>query len=318
MSKPVVFILDPYYADAIQRVKDSPAVDVIYRNEPRIEEWRSEAAALMIRSETRITASDLAEAKKLKVIVKQGVGVDNIDLDAAKKRGVVVCNTPALNSEAVAELTLGLAICVARRIGEFDRRIGRGEVIVRSQVLGQSLFQKTVGIIGMGNIAKIVAQKWIGAMDGRIIAYDPVVPKNAWPEIEHQRVEFLEDLLRQSDVVTLHVPLTSGTRNMIDKPQFDQMKGNAIFLNCARGGIVNEAALLNALTAKKIYGAALDAMESEPPTRAVYEHLLSHDNLIMTPHVGGNTVENQIRSGTAVADTVLAVLEGKDVPNRLV
>ena len=318
MSKDVVFVLDPYHQDALKKLDESPKVDYVYRDDPRSSNWREEAVAIMIRSETRVTATDLAQVRKLKVIVKQGVGVDNIDLDAAREYGIQVCNTPALNSESVAELTVTLALCIARRVAELDRRIRGGEAIVRSTALGISLFRKTIGIIGMGNIGRVVAQKWVAAMDGRVIAYDPFAPEEAWPDIKHRRIQSLEELLIESDVVTLHVPLTSGTRSMIGKRQFELMKKNAILVNAARGGTVDESALLEALTAKKIYGAALDAMEIEPPTVEAYHQLLTNGNLIMLPHVGANTIENQIISGTAVAETVLAVLDGQDVPNRLV
>ncbi|KAK3055243.1 hypothetical protein LTR09_003796 [Extremus antarcticus] len=318
MSKPTVFVLDPYHSEALKKLQASPSVEAVLRDDARISQWRSEADALMIRSETRITAADLNEAKKLRVIVKQGVGVDNIDLEAAKERGVAVCNTPAMNSESVAELTIALALCIARRIAELDRRVRSGEAVNRSHVLGMSLYKKTIGVVGMGNIGKIVAKKWKAAMDGDIIAYDPFASEHAWTEIEHRRVTDLNDLLRDSDVISLHVPLTKGTKNMIRKPQFELMKSSAILLNCARGGIVDEDALLNALSEKKIYGAALDAMETEPPTTEAYRELLKNGNLIMTPHVGGNTVENQIASGTKVVETVLAVLEGEEVSNRLI
>lgn len=318
MSKEVVFVLDPYHQDALKKLEESPKVDYIYRDDPRSSNWREEAIAIMIRSETRVTAADFAQAKKLKVVVKQGVGVDNIDLDAAKEHGITVCNTPALNSESVAELTITLALCIARRVAELDRRVRGGEAIVRSTALGISLFQKAIGIIGMGNIGKVVAQKWIAAMDGTVIAFDPFAPEEAWSGIKHRRAQSLEELLIESDVVTLHVPLTSGTRNMIGKRQFELMKKNAILVNAARGGTVDETALMEALTTNKIYGAALDAMEVEPPTVEAYHQLLTHGNLIMLPHVGANTIENQIISGTAVVDTVLAVLNGKEVPNRLV
>ncbi|KAI9665749.1 MAG: hypothetical protein M1821_003683 [Bathelium mastoideum] len=318
MSKPIVYVLDPYHPDAVAALQKASSVDVVLPDDPRRNGWHADANALMIRSETRVTSEDLTQAKKLKVIVKQGVGVDNIDLGSAKEHGVVVCNTPALNSEAVAELTLTLALCIARRVSEIDRRVRRGEAIVRSQTLGQSLYHKTIGIIGMGNIGKVVARKWIAAMEGQIVGYDPFAPGDVWADISHRRVEKLEELLDVSDVISLHVPLASSTRSMIGKAQFDRMKNNAIFLNCARGGIVDEAALTDALTNKKIFGAALDAMEVEPPTLQAYDELLKNENLIMTPHIGASTRENQIRSGMAVVETLFLVLEGKDVPNRLV
>ena len=143
MAKDIVFVLDPYHQDALKKLQEAPNVEYIYRDDPRSQNWREEATAIMIRSETRPQAADLAQAKKLKLIVKQGVGVDNIDLEAAKQHGIIVCNTPALNSESVAELTITLALCIARRVAELDRRVRGGEAIIRSTALGISLFKKT-------------------------------------------------------------------------------------------------------------------------------------------------------------------------------
>lgn len=318
MAKQSVYVIDPYHDSALTVLRDASNIDLVYNDEPQAQAWRDEADGLMVRSETRVTAADLEASKKLKVIVKQGVGVDNIDVEAAKQRGIAVCNTPALNSEAVAELTLSLALSVARRVTELDRRIRAGEKIVRSTALGQSLFKKTIGIVGMGNIGRHVAEKWIAAMHGSVVAYDPLVPEGAWKDIPHTRAPSLEELLREADVVTLHVPLTKGTAEMIGAKQFATMKKSAIFLNAARGGIVDEKALLDALTQQRIWGAALDAMEVEPPTLEAYRDLLGCGNLIMTPHIGGNTIENQINSGKAAAQTMIDVLAGKDVPNRIV
>jgi D-3-phosphoglycerate dehydrogenase len=316
---PTVYVLDPYHPDAIALLKSTPNIHHVLPDDPARSSWHQHATALMVRSETKIRADDFQHAEKLKVIVKQGVGVDNIDLEAARRHQVTVCNTPALNSEAVAELTISLALAVSRRVCELDRQIRQGQKVVRSQVLGRSLFRKAVGIIGMGNIGRVVAKKWIGAMEGSIIAYDPFLPEGAWADIPHERVQDLSELLQRADVVTLHVPLTEQTRHLIGREQFAIMKKEAVLINCARGGIVDEAALLEALQKQLIFGAALDAMDVEPPTVEAYGNgLLTCPNLIMTPHVGASTVENQSRSGVAVVETLLAVLEGKEVPNRVV
>ncbi len=318
MSKPKVFVVDPYHESAVDALRATSSIETVESDDPRVSQWREEADGIIIRSKTRITAVDLDKVKKLKVIVKQGVGVDNIDLDAAKARGIAVCNTPAMNSEAVAELTITMALCVARRVTELDRRIRTGESVLRDNVLGISLFQKTIGVVGMGNIGRAVAQKWIAAMDGKVIGYDPVIPADAWNDMEHQRADTLNELLKDADVISLHVPLTDSTRNMIDRPQFEKMKRKTILVNCARGGIVNEDALLEALSTRRLFGAALDAMNVEPPTTKEYSELLKYENVIMTPHIGANTEENQINSGKKVAETVVAVLEGKEVASRLV
>lgn len=315
----VIFVLDPYHEDAIAILQSRPNYKVILPNDALKADWHELADAVLIRSETRLTEEDFAKQKKLKVIVKQGVGVNNIDLEAAKKHGVIVCsNTPGLNSEPVAELTLTLALTLARRVSEIDRKMRLGEKIIRSQTLGMSLFRKTIGIVGMGNIGRVVAQKWIGAMSGEIIAYDPYAPKEVWSNIEHQRVRSIETLLSASDVVTLHVPLTESTRGMLGADQLSQMKRSAILINASRGGIVDEPALLHALSSKQIHGAALDAMEVEPPTLEAYSEFFELDNVIMTPHIGASTAENQSKSGIEVVDTVFAVLDGTGEPGRVV
>ncbi|KAF2173992.1 hypothetical protein M409DRAFT_35348 [Zasmidium cellare ATCC 36951] len=314
-TKPKVYFVNPYHQDAIKLSQDSPQVDTVVLSTPS--GWHADANGILLRSETRITKDDIAQAKSLKVIVKQGVGVDNIDIAAAKDAGVIVCNTPAMNSESVAELTITLALTIARRVVEIDRLLKRGEKLVRSKLLGQSLFEKTIGIIGMGAIGKSVAQKWIGAMNGKVIAYDPFAPEGAWSDIKHQRVTELDALLKDSDVITLHVPLTDGTKGMIGKREFKLVKNNAILLNAARGGIVDEDALLEALETKQIFGAALDAQNVEPPSLEKHKKHLEQDNLILTPHVGASTEENQSNSGKFAVQTILDVLAGKEVPNRV-
>ena len=319
MSKPLVYVLDPYHVDAITALQKISTITAIVPPESNGRDWYQDATAIMVRSETKFGDEDFAKAKSLKLVVKQGVGIDNIDLEAAKRHGIMVYNTPALNSEAVAELTLAMALCIARRVCELDSRARKGEKLIRSKVLGRSLFKKTIGIVGMGNIGRIVAKKWIAAMEGKIVAYDPYAPANAWDDIPHKRVEELDDLLRVSDVVTLHVPLTATTRGMIGQKELELMKQEAILVNCARGGLVDEKALLEALKSEKIFGAALDAMDVEPPTLEAYENgLFQCHNIIMTPHVGAGTYENQVRSGVAVVETLLAVLEGREAVGRLV
>lgn len=171
----------------------------------------------------------------------------------------------------------------------------------------------------MGNIGSVAAKKWIGACQATIISYDPLAPEDAWQDIPHRRVKTLNELLRSSDVVTLHLPLLSTTRNLIGAPELEIMKENAILVNSARGGLVNETALLQALKQRRIWGAVLDAMETEPPTVESYSEFLELDNVIMTPHVGASTRENQRNSGLAVVKTMLAVLAGdRDAPGKLV
>ncbi|KAG9252549.1 putative D-3-phosphoglycerate dehydrogenase [Emericellopsis atlantica] len=320
MSPTTIAVLDPFHPDAITLLQSTPSITTILPNTSQHQNWHGQADGVILRSDTRLTEEDFAKATpRLRVVVKQGVGVDNIDLDAANKYGVAVHNTPALNSESVAELSVALAFSLSRRVTEIDRRIRKGETIMRSQTLGISLFEKTVGIVGMGNIGIQAARKWRGVCSANIIAYDPVVPKEAWADIPHKRVDTLQELLHEADVVTLHVPLLPTTKGLIGEKELSLMKENAILVNTARGGLVDEKALLEALKKGKLWGAVLDAMEVEPPTTDAYPELLSLDNVILTPHIGASTVETQSRSGCAAVKSVLAVLNGEsNVPGRLV
>ena len=325
IQKPAVYVVDPYHEAAITKLKEQLSIDLILPDDPRKKDFLDHATAILVRSETTIDAESIRRAHSgLKYIIKQGVGVDNIDIAAAHEKGIQVFNTPGLNGEAVAELTIALAMCVARRICEFDRKIRNGEKVVRSQMLGKSLFGKTLGVIGMGNIGLEVAKKWRAAMGGPVVAFDPYSKEGAWSNefvTGFRRVGKLEAVLEAAEVLTLHVPLTKGTANMLSSREFELMPEGAILLNCARGGVIDEAALLDSLNAGHIYGAGLDAMQYEPPTLSAYgDTLLSHPRVIMTPHVGASTAENQERSGMAAVEIVVALLNGDsaNVPKALV
>lgn len=317
MEKPNVYVLDPYHEDAIALLRRDSTAHVVLQPEATKESALAHASGLLIRSDTRITAEDIQTASsRLKYIVKQGVGVDNIDLGAARARGIEVYNTLGINSEAVAELTLTLALCIARRVNEFDCAIRNGEKVSRSQMLGKSLFRKTLGIVGMGAIGLEVAKKWRAAMNGTLVAYDPHAKEAGWIESfgtdGYNRVESLTQLLEVADVVSLHTPLTTLTSNMISEKEFASMKQDAILLNCARGGIVDEAALLNALRSGRLFGAGLDALVHEPPTSAQYgDTLLSHPRVVLLPHVGASTWECQQAAGQRAVEILLDLLAGR-------
>lgn len=312
-----IYVLDPYHEDAIARLCKVSPVKVVLPPNGTKQLALAQASGLLIRSDTRISAEDIQSAgPQLKYIVKQGVGVDNVDVIAAKAKGIGVYNTPGINSEAVAELTLTLALCIARRLGEFDRAIRQGEKIVRSQMLGVSLFGKTLGIVGMGAIGLEVAKKWKAAMDGPVVTYDPRPNIATWADaLSHDgftRLETLNQLLEVADIVSLHTPLTKSTENMISEVEFGSMKQDAILLNCARGGIVDEDALLRALQSGRLYGAGLDAVVHEPPTWKQYgETLLSHPRVVITPHVGASTEDSQRRSGQRAVEILLDLFAGR-------
>ena len=305
-----IYVLDEIYPGGVELVQQR--AEVVRWDDPRVTNWHEDADGLMIRL-TRMTAADFARAKRLRAVVKQGVGVDNIDLAAARDKGVVVCNTPGVNADAVAELTLGLALAAARRIIETDRRIRADGTVDRARFLGLELGGKTVGVIGMGNIGTRVARKFHAAFGVHILAYDPYVPADHWPDIPHERLASLDGMWPRADVVTPHVPLTAETRGIVGRAGIARMKPTAIVLNAARGGVVDEQALYDALKAGKIFGAGLDVFVAEPPTNR--DPLLALPNVVATPHAGGGTLETQARSSIAVAETLLAVLDG-NIPAR--
>jgi D-3-phosphoglycerate dehydrogenase len=308
-----VYVLDRMHPGGVELL--AQRAEVVRWDDARVGDWHADADGVVVRL-SQVAADDLARAKRLKAVVKHGVGVDNIDLAAARARGVVVCNTPGVNSDAVAELTLGLALAIARRVAECDRRLRADGTIDRAQFLGVELGGKHVGVIGMGNIGTRVARKFHAAFGARILAYDPYVPADHWPDIPHERLASLDEMWPRADVVTPHVPLTAETRGIIGRAGLARMKPTAIVVNAARGGVVDEQALYGALKAGKIFGAGLDVFEAEPPTTR--DPLLGLPNVVATPHAGGGTLETQAKSSLAAAETLLAVLDGSIPANARV
>jgi D-3-phosphoglycerate dehydrogenase / 2-oxoglutarate reductase len=300
-----IYVLDAFYPDGVEYA--AQRAEVIRWDDPRAANWHEDADGLMVRVKP-IRAEDIARAKKLRAISKQGVGLDNIDLEAAKARGITVCRTPGINREAVAEMALTLGLSVVRRVSEFDRRIRAGGKVQRADFLGYESWQKTVGIVGMGNIGTLVARKWRGAFDAKLIGYDPYVPANRWSELPHKRAASLEEMLPQVDILSLHLPLTPESRNLIDASRLALMKPSAIVVNTSRGGIVNEAALYQAISSGKLFGAGFDVFEVEPPTS---DHpLMSLPTFVGTPHAAAGTIETQARSSMLAASQLLEALAG--------
>jgi D-3-phosphoglycerate dehydrogenase len=307
-----IYILDPFYPSGVALA--ARHADVVRWDDPRIGNWAEDADGLMVRM-TRLGAAEFGRARKLKAVAKQGVGIENIDLAAAKAHGVIVCNTPGVNKEAVAEMAMALTLAVGRHVAQFDRRVRSGERVDRAKLLGSEMWGKTVGIIGMGNVGTVAARMWQGAFRTKLIGYDPYVPADRWSDIAHERVARLDDLLANADLVTPHVPLTDETRHMIGRRELALMKPSAILVNVARGGIVDEAALHEALVGGRLLGAGLDVFESEPPT--ALNPLVGLPNVVSTPHAAGGSLETQIRSSTQVAQQLVDILEGKEAANRV-
>lgn len=297
-----IYILDPFHRAGVDYA--AKHFEVVRWDDPRVKNWHEDADGVMVRM-TCVTAADIAKARKVKIIGKQGVGYDTVDIAAAKAKGIPVCRTPGVNSEAVAELALALALAASRRVVELDRRIRAGDPVERPDFLAVELGGKTVGVIGVGDIGSRVALKWQAAFNARVLGYDPY--KSNLP---CEQVGKLETLLAQSDLVTLHVPLNDETRHMIARRELAQMKKDAVIVNTCRGGVIDEQALYEALKEGRLFGAGIDVWEeAEPP--AIDHRLLSLPNVVATPHVAGNTFETQERSAMQVAVQVVDALQGK-------
>lgn len=259
---------------------------------------------------TAINQSILEHADKLKIVCKHGVGVDNIDLEAAKRKGVWVTNVPDGNKMAVADFALGLMLSLARRIQETDQRTKAGEW---PQTAGSEIYGKTLGVIGLGRIGREVVRRARG-FDMTIVAYDPF-PDHAYAMANGVRYARLQELLQLSDYVTLHMPLSEQTHHLIGTEQLDLMKTSAYLINVSRGGLIDEAALHDALKNGRIAGCALDVFEREPLT----EHpLFSLANCIATPHVAGYTHEAITHVGVACATNIVNVLVHGSRPSSVV
>ncbi len=261
--------------------------------------------ALIVRSQVRVDAETLAAGGRLMVVGRAGVGVDNIDLDAATTAGVLVVNAPTANTIAAAELTLGLLHALVRNINVGDASLRRGEWR-RSELTGFELCGRTLGIVGLGKIGLAVADR-ARALEMRLVGNDPYVDRGVVAARGVTHVE-LDDLLRESDVITLHAPLNDATRRMINAESLAKMRSGAFLINVARGGLVDEAALAAALRDGRLAGAAVDVFEHEP---VVDSPLLSAPNTVLTPHLGASTREAQARAGTEVAEQVLEALAGR-------
>jgi D-3-phosphoglycerate dehydrogenase len=266
---------------------------------------------LGIRSASKVTAAVLANPGKLKIIGRAGVGVDNIDVAAATQKDVLVINTPAGNSTAAAELAVGLLFALARKIPQAAGLMRQG-VWEKKKFMGVELAGKTLGVMGLGNIGRQVAERGVG-LKMNVIGHDPVLPANAALPAGVTRVSF-DELIQRSDFLSLHTPLTPETKNLFDGAMLAKMKKGACLVNCARGGIVNEEALLEALKSGQLAGAALDVFGKEPPDPSP---LFEHENLIAVPHLGASTKEAQEKVAIELAEVFIGYLKSGVVRNAV-
>ncbi|WNY25509.1 phosphoglycerate dehydrogenase [Methanolapillus millepedarum] len=261
--------------------------------------------ALVIRSGTQVTARVIEAADKLKIIGRAGVGVDNVDVEAATKKGIIVSNTPDGNTLSAAEHTFAMLMSMARNIPQACASL-RADKWERNKFMGVELNKKVFGVVGLGRIGAEVAKR-AQAFGMTILGYDPFVSEERAKSMGIQ-LTTVEDICRRADFITVHTPLTKETTNLINKNMFDVMKKNARIINCARGGIINEEDLADAVESGKIAGAAIDVFIKEPPTGS---RLLKSDKIIVTPHLGASTVEAQINVAIDIAHEIINVLNGE-------
>ncbi|MGD0959879.1 MAG: phosphoglycerate dehydrogenase [Methylomonas sp.] len=280
-------------------------------NEEQLIEIIPEYDVLLIRSDTQVTAKVLKAAKNLKLVGRAGIGVDNVDLDAAMDQGVIVMNTPDANATTTAELAIAHIFSLSRNLPAANQSVKEGKW-ERSRLMGAEINHKTLAILGFGAIGRIVAQRGHG-LGMRVIAYDPFVAPDIFAEIGAERVD-LETLLKQADYLTLHCPLLEKTRHIIGREQLALMKKSARLINCARGGLVDEQALYAALSEHRLAGAALDVYEEEPPKNSP---LLALNNIVFTPHLGASTSEAQAAVSLEIARQAVKYLQTGEAVNAL-
>jgi D-3-phosphoglycerate dehydrogenase len=297
--------------DALKRAFDISFDPQLWKSPEKLHAAVAGARAIVVRNQTRVDRELIAAAKRLEVIGRAGVGLDNVDVKAASDAGVVVAFTPEQNAISVAELALGMMLSLARMIPAADAstRSGKWE---RQVFTGTELFGKTLGLIGLGRIGFLVATR-ARAFGMKILAHDAFVsPDSVLVAEAGATLVSMDELLAQSDVISVHVPRTPETERFIGAAAFAQMKPNALFINTSRGEVVDEPALIAALRQKRIAGAALDVRTAEPPTADELERL---PNVILTPHIAAFTVEGQTRVVTSICRDVAAVLRGEGAKN---
>ncbi len=309
-----VLVSDNLSKVGIEIFEKTPGVEVHVKTGLKPEELKEvikDYDALVIRSATKVTADIIAAADKLKVIGRAGIGLDNVDIPAATQRGIVVMNTPEGNTITTAEHAIAMIMALSRNIPQATASLKAGKW-EKKQLQGKELYNKTLGIIGAGHIGRIVADRAKG-LKMNVIVYDPYVKPEVLSELGAEGVDF-DELLRRSDYVTVHTPRTPETMNLINKDTLSKMKKGAMLINCARGGIVNEDDLYDALASGHLAGAALDVFSQEPPGKI---KLMELDNFICTPHLGASTKEAQDNVARDVANQIVAYLLEGTVTNAV-
>lgn len=300
-----VLVNDSIAKEAIEALESKYEVTVKFHERDELLNVISEYDALIVRGRTKVPREIIEKGIKLKVIARAGIGVDNIDVQYATEKRIPVVNAPRSSTISVAELTLGHMISLARHLPYADKSMKEG-MWEKKQLMGSELMGKTLGLVGCGRIGAEVAVR-AKAFGMKVLAYDPYLPEDIKKKICADFTT-LEDLLRNSDFVSIHALLTDETRGMIGREELAMMKSTSCIVNCARGAIIDEKALAEALENGDIAGAALDVFENEPPEGSP---ILSARNTVFTPHLGASTIEAQVRAGRTIAEQVDRVLSGQ-------
>jgi D-3-phosphoglycerate dehydrogenase len=304
-----VLVREPIADAGVELLRSRFDVDVDQTSE--LSEVIGRYDGIIIRSATQITADLIEQAERLKVIGRAGVGIDNVDVDAATRRGIVVANAPESTVVSAAEQTVGLLVALARNIPQAHAALKQGRW-ERSRWSGVELDGKTLGVVGFGRIGQQVARRALG-LGMRVLAFDPYVSEERFRELGAEPAASLDDVLAESDVLTLHSPLTNETHGLIDSEAIAKMRDGARIINAARGSLVDEEALAEAILSGKLAGAALDVFSEEPYTGP----LLELDQVVVTPHLAASTDEAQDRAGVIIAEQVVAALDGDRVTNAV-
>jgi len=316
MSSLKVLVADPISQSGVDELAAGGALEVTVQTglpEAELIKIIPDFSALVVRSQTKVNAAVLEAGKTLKVVGRAGVGVDNVDVDAATKNGVIVMNTPGGNTISTAEHAFSLLVSIARSIPQADASVKAGKWD-RKKYEGVELYNKTLGILGMGRIGSEIARRAI-AFGMRVVAYDPYLSVSKARSLQVELIEQIDDLLPRCDFLTMHMPLTDETRHMIDARRLGLCKKGIRIVNCARGGLIDEAALADALQSGQAAAAALDVYEVEPPPADFALRTLP--NIVFTPHLGASTAEAQENVGIEIAQAIRAALLDGEIRNAV-
>ncbi len=310
-----ILIADGLAKEGLERLRQIPQVELLEHDalpKDQLEKLLPETDILIVRSRTQVNADLLSKSKRLKLVIRAGIGLDNIDVAAATQNAVIVMNAPTGNIVTTAEHALALLFAVSRHVAAADSSLRKGKW-EKKKFQGHEIRGKTLGLVGLGNIGKAVAERAMG-LGLKVLSFDPYLSAEAAARLKVELVD-LDTLCAQSDYISIHVPFTPATKHLFNQDRIRKMKKGAYLINCARGGIVDETALIEALSAKHLTGAALDVFETEPlPT----DHpLLQRDDVVITPHLGASTDEAQVQVGLEVAEQVTLYVQQGALRNAI-